>query len=283
MLTYNQQQLVYWIHEREKIRLAKEFGEPKPWSSDPIMQETYFCNVDREDDKVTRWIRENITYEKFGNYTDLVVLISRIFNLPSTLEVFLECWEEEDCMSDTMSQFRFSLDIMYDQDIKLWNGAYIVSTNGKKISKLDYCFDLFERFHILVDNNDTKNWNECWVYHNAITLLDGIGSFMSGQIIADLKNTEGHHLYNATDKERFCVPGPGSLRGLGWFFQDKVTEKNFQPYINMAFDMLFFELDDAILKKLDMQNLQNCFCEYDKFMRVKNGTGRSKRKYNGEK
>jgi hypothetical protein len=44
---------------------------------------------------------------------------------------------------------------------------------------------------------------------------------------------------------------------------------------------LEFELPEEILEFLCFQNLQNCFCEYDKFMRVTNGTGRSKRKYKG--
>jgi len=63
MLTDNQEQLIYWINERENIRLKKEAGESPPWSSNPVMQVTYFCNVNREDDKVTKWIRDNWLYE----------------------------------------------------------------------------------------------------------------------------------------------------------------------------------------------------------------------------
>ena len=48
-----------------------------------------------------------------------------------------------------------------------------------------------------------------------------------------------------------------------------------------AYDIIELELGSDIVDILSMQNLQNCFCEYDKFMRVTEGTGRSKRKYNG--
>ena len=63
-LTHNQQAFVYWVKERMAVltnRMA--FDNPKPWSDDPIFQSTYFCNVRREDDKVTRWIRMNWNYD----------------------------------------------------------------------------------------------------------------------------------------------------------------------------------------------------------------------------
>ena len=57
--------LIYWINERNRIYLAKEQGFPKPWSTNYVMQRTYFCNIHREKDRVTRWIRHNYTYEDF--------------------------------------------------------------------------------------------------------------------------------------------------------------------------------------------------------------------------
>jgi 5-hmdU DNA kinase, helical domain len=48
--------LVYWVLERERIRIAKKAGAPKPWTLDPILQANRFCNIRREDDPVTQWI-----------------------------------------------------------------------------------------------------------------------------------------------------------------------------------------------------------------------------------
>ena len=94
MLTHNQKQMVYWIRERENIRQLKEAGKPKPWSDNPVMQETYFCNVNREDDRVTKWIRQNWTYptltDEFMGVEDTVesytfaMVVARIFNQPET-------------------------------------------------------------------------------------------------------------------------------------------------------------------------------------------------------
>jgi len=53
------QPLVAWISEREAIRVRREAGQPKPWTDDPILQEGRFCNIRRENDRVTCWIAQN--------------------------------------------------------------------------------------------------------------------------------------------------------------------------------------------------------------------------------
>jgi 5-hmdU DNA kinase-like protein len=51
--------LLSWIREREAVRLKREAGASLPWSDDPVFQRERFCNVERESDAVTCWIREN--------------------------------------------------------------------------------------------------------------------------------------------------------------------------------------------------------------------------------
>jgi len=171
------------------------------------------------------------------------------------------------------------LEARRDSGKKIWNGAYIISTNGKKIDKLTYCLGLLKK---VADNpNITGNCYTLESAHAQLMKVEGLASFLAAQVVADLKNTNGHNLENAVDWRTFSAPGPGSLRGLEWFWEEKVTQRNYQDKIKQAMEILEFELPDSILDILCMQNLQNCFCEYDKFMRVTNGTGRSKRKYAG--
>lgn len=276
MLTLNQKQMVYWIEERESIRKKKEAGLPAPWSDNPIMQVTYFCNVNREDDKVSKWIRENWLYNKAPKYFTFAIIVARIFNLPSTLEELKQPLE-------TYWWFEHAEEVLDDMQLDsktIWNGAYIVSTNGQKIDKATYCLNLFrevaDRHLDIIDN--CKTLAEA---HTALMGIRGFGSFMAGQVVADLKCSPGHPLQNAPDWNSFSAPGPGSLRGLKWFFEEPVTAKNYHCKMQEAYDILDMELTDDVLDILTMQNLQNCFCEYDKFMRVTNKTGRSKRKYNG--
>lgn len=51
--------MLAWAIEREAIRRRKEAGEAWPWTSDPILQRGHFCNVERERDRVSKWVAEN--------------------------------------------------------------------------------------------------------------------------------------------------------------------------------------------------------------------------------
>lgn len=289
MLTDNQKQLVYWISQREFIRKKKEEGYPPPWSLNPVMQQTYFCNVNREDDKVTKWIRQNWTYpypvttDGFGTevYTQyaytFAMVVARIFNRPETLEHLRQ--PIDDYQEEWFENAREVLTERKEKGLGIWNGAYIISTNGKKMPKDDYCLMILE--NIADNGNIVEDCTTLKEAHTKLMSLEGLASFLSAQVVADLKNTKGHPLSKAPDWWSFSAPGPGSLRGLTWFWEEQVTAKNYEQKIKEAYELLEFELSEEILDILCMQNLQNCFCEYDKFMRVTNGTGRSKRKYNG--
>ena len=85
--------------ERHNIFIKKEINnEPYPWSTDPILTEYSFCNVYRELDKVTIWIRENWR-EPYADHRNLpfAMAVARQINWPDTLEEigFPDIWEPE--------------------------------------------------------------------------------------------------------------------------------------------------------------------------------------------
>ena len=86
--------------------------------------------------------------------------------------------------------------------------------------------------------------------------------------------------FNLATGMYFSAPGPGSLRGLSWYFNKHITNSMYQEAI--------VEVKSYIENRLGgdyytmcMQDMQNCMCEFDKYCRVLTGTGRSKRKYAG--
>ena len=280
MLTPNQDKLAYWISERENIRNAKETGLPKPWSKDPVFQTTYFTNVNREDDKVTKWIRENWPYAPDHSDTaevyDIAMIVARIFNNPDTL---LEIGQPHRDLETWLWLAEDILEAKRDRGERIWNGAYIISTNGKKMDKLSYCIQLIEK--MCKSPNITGNCETLAEAHKELMKVEGLASFLAAQVVADLKNSDGHRLFQAPDWWTFSAPGPGSLRGLSWFWEEKITPKNYHEKIKEAMEFLSWEIPGGIMSILCMQNLQNCFCEFDKYMRVSTGTGRSKRRYDG--
>src|SRR5437868_3600415 len=87
--------LITWVEERERIRVRKESGAPPPWTDDAILATYRFCNVRRENDRVTVWVRENIR-ERFAEhpYLWLMLCIARQINWPDTLAdlIFNGAW-----------------------------------------------------------------------------------------------------------------------------------------------------------------------------------------------
>lgn len=258
--------LAYWIEEREAIRVLKEDGEPRPWSDDRVFQTTYFTNVHREDDRVTKWVRENYTYNSLSQSLELGMVAARIFNYPPTLLRVLGYLNPY-----RMNTLASMLEDLQKEKIQIWGGAYLITTHGQKMSKIDYCVELLQEANMLLPY---KHGTTCREYYDRLMIIDGIGSFLAAQVVADLKNTEGHVLQNADDRMSFSAPGPGSLRGLAWYWEhDKVTPGEYPRLIRGVADDLYWIGE--------MQDLQNCMCEFDKYCRVLTGTGRSKRKYNG--
>lgn len=287
----NKEYLAYWIVEREKVRQAKEAGLPKPWSGDWVFQETYFCNVRREDDRVTRWIRQNWSPEKIGwDDYEYAMILARFLNWPDTLD-------ELDAEGSNIANPKWVMEVLErraDRGEKVWGNAYVVTTHGLPMGKAQYlCQRVLPAAYDLLG---AARWRGAYSgatrtlacrYDDYIT-LEGMGSFMSAQVLADLKNTPGHPLFTAEDWYDWSAPGPGSLRGLSWFEERTVRPRDYKLSIGRVAQYLLEtspEVSAIFLEKgtdINMQDLQNCLCEYDKYMRVRSGKGRSKRGYPGK-
>lgn len=258
--------LKFWIEERENIRRAKERGDPKPWTADPIMRTNRFCNVHREDDKVTRWIRDNwrLPYAGHPNMVGAMAM-ARLVNWPDTLAElgFPEQWNREHFIR-----------VIADRKArgeKSWTGAYMITaelgagspTKEVSVAKtLDWFFE---------ESWDLDTCYDAWLDFQE---APRVGSFISAQIVADLKHTPA--LSNASDKMTFCAPGPGSTRGMNWLIgvdgASAWAQQDFEEGVNMLRE------ECANVEPMDAQDMQNCLCELFKYVR-----GSSRSKYPGGK
>ncbi len=261
--------LIYWINERYRVKVVKEAGAAKPWSLDKTFQETYFCNVHREDDKVTRGIRNRFDPTYLSVATQNMIM-ARFVNKLETLFSLGWPWAT---FSPPMWRAVMSKG-------GAWGSAYIVSTNGRSMPKHEYIGGLLRG---LWGQKDLLGSATTLAQaHVALTGLQGLGSFMSAQVIADLKNTAGHELSCAEDFNTWCAHGPGSLRGMAWVNGvERVTPKEFYHCMPWLHEEVTERLSGTEILPLHAQDLQNCLCEFDKYMRVSTNCGRSKRRYNG--
>lgn len=254
---------------------------PKPWTRDPVFQRTYFCNVHREDDKVTQYIRRDFLLPVLEDYYEFAIAVARFINWPDTLAYICNIYR---CMPDEICKV---LDERQSQGLKVFGDAYIVSTCGRRMGKVAYMREML----LPAAHEGLGPASEAHRYLRATPTLKGayglvsgifgIQSFMAGQILADLKNTPDHPLQKAEDWWEWATPGPGSQRGMSWLFNgdpsQRFTQNDFLHNLRYFRKLMDFPLLDSVCN----QDLQNCLCEFDKYCRVKAGTGRSKRSYPG--
>jgi hypothetical protein len=257
-------ELAYWINEREFMRVLRQTGVPAPWSKDPMMSDVRYCNVRREDDKVTRWLAEH--WRHVGPWSTISMVMARMVNWIPTLERFRK--PQIACVLMKPEQWvRECCNIMKKVQGQKWTNAYTISTCGKKMGKEDYVFGYVLPQVIKADFEDRYgNWLSD--AHSLLTSVDGLGSFLAAQVIADLKNTCGHALWGAIDWWEWSAPGPGSLRGLEAYYGRKVSPGQYQQAIAQCHAEVAPLLG---VGRLHMQDFQNCLCEFSKYMRVLNG------------
>jgi hypothetical protein len=107
--------------------------------------------------------------------------------------------------------------------------------------------------------------------------VPGIGTFLRGQIIADLK-MDYMPLEFANDWHSWCGVGPGSTAGLNYLFdrpQKAIGEAQFRKEVNEVRHII----EDKTGMGLCAQNTQNVMCEFSKYVRTKYYGGKPKSKY----
>lgn len=275
-------ELINFIVARHDIYKRRVLNWPKPWTTDPILQKYRFCNVYRELDKVTIWIRENWR-EPYDTHKNLwfAMVMARLVNHPETLKQlgFPVQWNKGRAI--------FFMNVMYDivaAGDKAFGSAYIVSTNGITMPKAEYLVKhvlnpMWENREIL----KPKFAETLDAYHFLLCQQNGLGSFLAAQVVADLKHSS--QMTAAPDWQTFAAYGPGSLRGLNRVMgRDKdspLAKRNWNSEFRAIHEVVINEAEHRGLTFIDGQDLQNCLCEFDKYERTRLGEGRPRQTYPG--
>lgn len=275
------QRLFKFAQERYSIFLKRQAGESPPWTSDEILATYRFCNLYREDDKVTVWIRENWRNPNSED-PDLwfAMCIARLFNRPDSLTVI--------GYPVPFDIVRFARKIKNHRDAggKCFNPAYIVSTNGISIDKLQYVtHDVIHPLWKARDRLRPVEGDTLTSFHMNLGQMQGFGSFMTAQVIADIK----YHapLLHASDWKTFAASGPGSRRGLNYVLGRSRRENWNEDEWRLALGRLRAQLLPLFsrhqMPEPHAQDIQNLLCEWNKYWGCAMEGRRPKQKYHWEK
>ena len=268
-----------FVLERHRIYLRREDCPHGPWTTDPVLRSFHFCNVYRELDRTTVALRR--LTEGYGPEQWFALLAARLLNTPDGFEAAWHavngCWYP--------TRFVDGLDRARAHGLKVFGPAYMVTTHGVAQDKARYISEkvLTPAWRARDEIRPEAGDHLKWVHHRLMGLF-GVGSFIAAQVVADIKNTPGNPLEHAPDWWVWCAPGPGSLQGLsrvagldpvrsGWALR-------MWPHALRALrQRLGATLQRHGLPPICAQDVQNCLCEYDKYLRIQGAEAGRKRRY----
>ncbi|HZF19458.1 MAG TPA: nucleotide kinase domain-containing protein [Burkholderiales bacterium] len=266
--------LVSWMLERDRIRAAKEAGQPKPWTDDPLLRDYRWCNVRRMDDRVSRWLFEHWYGDRDDPDEQLIAAAwARLINWPEALAE-MDTWRHP-------IEARRILEARAGRKEKVFTGAYVIpgaigQNKVKSICALVQAIgDSSER--ILANRTARDTWT-------ALIAFNGLGPFLAGQIVADLAALGVGDEW--PDKHTWAPIGPGSARGMNRLLGRAKDQRLRQP----EFEALLRELVPVVRARVETlwvdrgliaMDVQNCLCEYDKYRRLDLGEGKVRARYDG--
>lgn len=271
--------------ERYKIMLKKDAGGILPYTKDPIYQQYRFCNVFREDDKVTKWFKYNIRSQVKAPQS--VVRACAVFRWFNSIEAgaCLAPWLlGKASKADAINALRAKV----AQGEKIFGAAYLLSSpKGKdKITGLFECISKVEDDLEMI-TSEILEANTLERAHELLSSYPHSGPFMAYQMVCDLRFTEV--LWNATDVHSWTCPGPGSGRGLSRLIYGEVGRFNYKSPKDRSVMLPLMQdiLHASQLKKhwpreweqWELSTVQHWLCEYDKYKRAETGEGKPKQLY----
>ena len=263
-----------YARERYRIYLKKEAGDPKPWTKDPMLQQYRFCNIFREDDKVTKWFRES-----GARSTTFSCVAFRLINRIETAERMLRLnlfqrWNP----AKMLQEFR---------GVKpLISGAYIVHTPFG-LKKLEGIIEILNPVWKAQQAGKLDFGARCTLEaaHHEIMKFNFIGSFIAYEAVTDLNYTSV--LERAPDKNLWAAAGPGAARGLAKILDlppkhwSHGNAKHREEMLHYMQKLLKYSRNPtywpAEWPEWDMRTVEHTLCEHFKY-----GRGHCKQRYEGK-
>ena len=268
---------IKWTIAREQARINREAGRPKPWSDNDIINTYRFCNVSREDDAVTRVVKEYVRdpMDQAGASPlelSRAMAVCRFFNLSDVIIELVAHGAITDKKVDLEAVYRICQGRM-DAGRGAFNSAYLVGAPpGQLVEPFIYPGKVAYVCSIIHRTNFPLNAKSREEYVKTLRNEVGYKDFMAGQIAADLAYT--HVLRDAPDHKTWAPFGPGAVRGmnvaLGRPIESRLTE---EEYLRVGIAQMEALPETIVLdRRLTLHDVaSNVNCETFKMDRILKG------------
>lgn len=258
---------------RQEIYFHKLSGtlEDNP-PEDPILAVNRFTNAYRASDRVSQYLISCVQYNQEWKWIDTFArtLVFKIFNRIDTWNHLLESIGEPDTNTLFDRTIDHALGDLAERQ-PIYSAAYIMppprSASGPKYLRH---LDLLRRMIIEEAHIEVQ---DCETMEQAFDILrryESIGDFLAYQFITDLNYSS----YLDFSEQEFVVPGPGAIRGIKKCFHG-THDLSYEDIIRWTFEQQHDEFKIRELhwqglwgRDLQLIDIQNLFCEVDKYTRV---------------
>lgn len=266
----------YWkfAAERQKVYLRRIAGHTECLTDDPVLTANRFTNAYRAADRVSQHLITDVLYDRPRKWVDTFArtLVFKVFNRIDTWVHVVGRLGDVDADTVTSGAVDAAVAEVADRQ-PIYSAAYIMPPPQDRTGP-KYVRHLSLIRAMLADGVPDQIVDAAGM-SDAYEVLAGypsVGPFLAYQFVTDL-NYSSHMSFSEAE---FVVPGPGAFRGLRKCFSDPGGYSS-ADLIRRTADMQHdefarrrLEWHDLWGRDLQLVDVQNLFCEVDKYTRVAN-------------
>lgn len=268
----------FWkfAYKRQEVFWQRMKGTIVEDPVDSIISKYKFTNPYRACDRVSQYLIRHVIYSDDGFSSEdllLRIILFKLFNKIETWEL-LEQKFGEVCVEgfDVQAYSRF-LDEEMNSGRIIYSNAYMMASGTREFNVTRKHQAHLRLVDMMLNDQLVKKLQEAKDMASAYSLLLAyplIGKFLAYQYVTDINYSE---LTNFTESE-FTVPGPGARDGIRKCFSSRggLSETD---VIKLMTDRQEYEFERLGLdfrwlgqRKLQYIDIQNVFCETDKYCRI---------------
>lgn len=266
----------YWrfAAERQNVYFSRLLGNGGPWSDDPILRRHRFTNAYRAADRVSQFLIRDVLYDgRERSWEDHVfrVLLFKFFNKIETWRALEDAFGEVSLDGYDFKSYASVLDERRERGECIYSAAYVIPQPpmGEHTKHRNHLrlLELMMRSDLPGDLVAADSMSAAY---DVMLSYPSIGRFLGFQFLTDLNyaTTLG---FSEMD---FVVAGPGARDGARKCFGVGATGIE-EPIIawmadtqHEHFERLGLPFRSLFGRRLQLIDIQNLFCEVDKYARV---------------